>query len=446
MWLLMTSGTNSFRVTRLVLRTLASADLGWIAAPEAASKFLRDRGRPGWLNRLETRFSSDRAEFLPPSIRPPSYGASQDHGRPTFTTEFSQTYMPIVIEPSTKEAHDTGPLSWYLEWIKVGPTGAVSLCVRAELPPHSRGASVLEITKGYQKFRYELRRCWPGLMAKFVRYWSGALPEYCLDDQLAELLATHLEYYDIVDFDFLVGGKRVFPKTLYREGAADALRAIAGLSRMSQQMMTYGEEGVRALAEHDVGSRPDELWIINVDRLVRHHPEHMTNVDKRLFMEDIVAGIEILLQQRATLNYVTNWARVTRATFLDQLTDESDVESGHKVMRELLSEVAWMSDLFSETISVDSATGMSFFRTVISRVAALKEIDRLRGQVADSVNGLMIIAQAVFGERSAAASARLQSVSLSFERSSRNMAVATVLLTVAAIAITVAQILISAGR
>ena len=340
--------------------------------------------------------------------------------------------MPLVIEPVARNTRKVGVLKWRVEWMKVGPTGAISLCASAQLA-HKGNANVLEIVKSYHDFRLALRRCWPDLSRQFLGFWSQVLPEYAVQEIRADELIEHLEYYDVVDFDFLVDGSPALPKVLYQSGPVDVLRALAGLTRMSHVMGTYSEETVRALGSYDLGNRPDELWIANVERLTRHHPEHLTDIGKRLFMEDIVSGIEIVLQQRATLNYVLDWVRRTRATFLDRLTDESDVEDKHTVMRQLLAEMAWSSDLFSETISVDRDSGSSFFRSVISRVAKLNEVDERIAQVSASVNGLLDISQAVFSERSAAASAKI-------EKSSRNMGIAAVIVAIAAAIIAFVQL------
>ncbi|RAO58694.1 hypothetical protein LUPAC06_02284 [Micromonospora saelicesensis] len=427
-------------VTRLVLRTLVAVDLGWVGSQVNSEAFLRDRGRPGWLGVVEGKFTSGQRGFVRPTIRPPAYGKSEEHGRPTFSDEFSRSYMPIVVESTTSERYEVGILKWYVEWIKVGPTGAISLCARAELLDPGRLAIVPEIVRSYHQFRLQLKRKCPELWQAFLEYWSETVPEYAVDENRVSELGDHLELYDVVDFDFLVDGDQSQPKDLYREGPTDALRAIAGLTRMSHVMHTYSEESVRTLSGYDLGNRPDELWIVNAERLTRHHPEHLTDAGKQLFMEDVVGAVEILLQQRATLKYVSSWVRRTRAVFLDRLTDDSQVEQKHLAMRRLLTEMAWTSDLYSESISVARDSGSSFFRSVVSRVATLKEIGENRNEVSDSVGGLLSISQAVFGERTAAASSQLQAVSVNFEKTSRNMAVAAVVVAMAAAALAVLQI------
>jgi hypothetical protein len=439
------AGLEELRVTRLVLRTLMAVDLGRISKGSTAKTFLRDRGRPGWLAQLEPRFTAGPHGFQKPKIRPPAYGQSEEHGRPTFSEEFSSSYMPLVFEQSHGERHDVGPLQWVVEWIKVGPTGAMSVSARADINADAGSVPVIAIVRSYHLLRRQLKAHWTSVVEPFLTLWSDALPEYSVQTELAPSLWQYLEFYDVVDFDFTVGGATIAPKTLYATGPVDVVRALAGLTRMSPVMGTYSEQSVRALVKHDLGNRPDELWIVNVERLTRHHPEHLTDIGKRLFMEDVVSGIEILLQQRATINYVSAWGRGIRATFLDRLTDESDSDRTHKAMRSLLVEMAWASDLFLETMSVDRDSGSSFFRTVISHVAALKEVDERRSEVLDSVHGLLSISQAVFGERAALASAKLQEISLSFERSSRNMGAAAVVLAIAAIIVAVLQIWIARG-
>ncbi|GAA4227858.1 hypothetical protein GCM10022254_16580 [Actinomadura meridiana] len=429
---------GDLEVTRLELRTIVAADLGWAVETEAADAFLRERGRPEWLRTIAVWFTGPGAGFGAPRVEPPSYGRSNEHGRQTFSEEFSDSYMPLVSRPQSPADYLVGCLTWRLDWLKVGPTGAFSICARAEL----RGgpADALEVIESYHQFRRDVRDRWQDLVAEFLRYWSSALSSYRLVDDAPRVLLRHTETYDVVDFDFTVDGAVRQPKDLYRSGEVAALRALAGLTRMSHVMDRYSEEKVRALEEMDLGSRPDELWIVNVERLTRHHPEHLSDRGKQLFLEDVVRATEIILHQRVTLKYVTDWVRRTRATFLDRLTAEEDVAGSHSVMRTLLAQIAWSSDLYSETLAVHRDSGSSFFRTIVSRIAELKEVDLSRDAVSGSVTRMLEIASAIFQERSAAASARLQEVSLSVGRASRNIGIAAAILVVASVLLAAAQV------
>ncbi len=43
---------GELEITRLELRTILAVDLGWAVDEEAADAFLRERGRPGWLDAI----------------------------------------------------------------------------------------------------------------------------------------------------------------------------------------------------------------------------------------------------------------------------------------------------------------------------------------------------------------------------------------------------------
>ncbi|MEV5828474.1 hypothetical protein AB0L25_23230 [Spirillospora sp. NPDC052242] len=429
---------GDFEITRLELRTLVAVDLGWAVQDEAADTFLRDRGRPGWLHALADQFPQPGGGFDRPRVEPPSYGRSTEYGRPTFSDEFSTSYMPLVSRPQAPVDYLAGCLVWRLDWVKIGPSGALSVCVRAEL--RNGPVNVLDVIGSYHQFRRDVRNRWPDLVTEFLRHWSSTLPRYRLIDTAPAVLLGHTETYDVVDFDFTVDGAVRRPKDLYRDGPVTGLRALAGLTRMSHVMNRYGEDNVRALREMDLGSRPDELWIVNVERMTRHHPEHLSDLGKRLFLEDIVSAIEITLQQRVTLKYVTDWVRRMRATFLDRLTAERDVSGSHAVMQTLLTRIAWSSDLYSEVPAVHRDSGSSFFRTIVSRVDQLKEVDASRDAVSRSVQSMLDIANAIFQERSAATSAALQEISLNVGKTSRNTGFAAVFLAVAAAILAIVQI------
>jgi hypothetical protein len=425
-------------VTRLALRTIVAVDLGWAVAAEAADAFLRDRGRPGWLRGLADEFTQPANGLDRPKVQRPSYGRSAEYGRPTFSDEFANSYMPLVFEPQSPPEYLTGVLLWRLDRLKVGPTGALSVCARAELRDGPQ--PVLDIIQSYHQFRRDVRDRWADLVGVFLRYWSSTLPRYRLTETASDVLLRHVEHYDVVDFDFEVDGAVRNPKDLYTGGPVPALRALAGLTRMSHVWSEYGEENVRALARMDIGSRPDELWIVNVERLTRHHPEHLTDLGKRLFFDDIVTAAEMILQQLVTLKYVTDWVRRMRATFLDRLTAEPGAEDSHNVMRVLLVHIAWCSDLYSETLSIHQDSGSSFFRRVASGISDSKDIDRSREAVSASVTRMLEIATAIFQERSAAASTELQRVSLAVESTSKNTGIAATVLAVAAVVLAVVQI------
>lgn len=429
---------GELEVTRLELRTIVAVDLGWAVEEEAAETFLRDRGRPGWLGVVVAEFTQPGSGVDRPRVEPPAYDRSAEYGRPTFSNEFSASYMPLVSRPLSSVEYMTGSLIWRLDWLKIGPTGALSICVRAEL--RDGPARVLDVVQSYHQFRRDVRNRWPDLVTEFLRYWTSVLPRYRLIDSAPDVLLSHTETYDVVDFDFTVDGTVRRPKDLYRDGPVASLRALAGLTRMSHVMNEYSEENVRALQGMDLGSRPDELWIVNVERMARHHPEHLTDLGKRLYLEDIVTATEIILQQRVTLKYVTDWVRRMRATFLDRLTEEPDAAGSHTVMRTLLTQIAWSSDLYSETLAVHRDSGSSFFRTIVSRISELKEIDTSRDGVSASVTRMLEIANAIFQERSAATSARLQEVSLSVDRTSRNTGIAAMIMAVAATVLAGVQI------
>jgi hypothetical protein len=430
---------GALELTRVELRTLLAVDLGWAIDQVSAKVFLRDRGRPGWLGTLISHFARSTDSFERPRVEPPAYGRSSEYGRPTFSDEFANSFMPIVARPKSPSSYIADKLIWHLDWIKIGPTGALSVCAVAEL--RQQPSPVLDLIHSYHAFRRDVRDRWPEIVEDFLTQWREALPQYQLTVQAVSHLMHHVETYDIVDFDFTVDGELAKPKDLYRNRNVEALRALAGITRMSHVMGTYSEAMVGTLEKLDLGSRPDELWIVNVERLSRHHPEHLTDLGKRLYLEDVVSASELILHQRVTLKYVAEWVRRTRATFLDQLTDESqDVSAADKTMRSLLAEIAWSSDLYTETMSVHQDSGSSFFRTVVGTVSDLKEIESLRNSVSGSVTGLLETASAVFEERSAAASNQLQAASIRIEDSSRKMSMAAVILSVAAAILAVLQI------
>lgn len=431
---------DDLRITRIAIETIASVDLGWIVADAAADRFLRHRGRPGWLSQVLPHFASAGLDLGPAVLCESAYATSGEHGRPTFSASFSSSYMPLQFEVNVPSVETAGCLQWSVRWIKVGPTGAVSFRASAGLAPELSSSSVSEVISAYQDLRFGVRNKLATLVALFVQHWSAKATDYLLEPTKIRDLLEHLDVYDVVDFDFTVNGMKRQPKDLYEKGPITAMKQLAGLTRMSRVMDSYSAESAKSLALHDLGNRPDELWIVNSERLTRHHAEQLTDAAKQLFLEDIVLGTELIMQQRATLNYVINWVRATRATYLDQLTSETASADHDDTMKLLLSRVAWITDMSVENVSAERDSSSSFFRLVLQHVTDVKDIEAYRLDVARSVDSLVGISVAVFGERATAFSADLQHTGLELSRSSRNLSLVALVLAVAVVILTVLQV------
>lgn len=427
-------------VTRLQISTLMSADLGWISADAEADDFLRQRGRPGWLEAVRQAFSDVAGDVAVPRRMKSSYARSGEHGRPTFSKAFQDSFMPLKFSPTDGKSGAVGSLEWKLHDVRVGPTGALTVRFEVELNGLNRTASVAEIVHSYHHLKPVLDDEFVSAVEPVLRDWHRVRPADGIRVARTSDLVAHIESYDVVDFDYTLNGHAVTPKSLYASTDLGPLKQLAGLSRMSRVMMSYSDESVRSLQTLDLGSRPDECWLVNSERLIRHHAEQMTDVAKQLFLEDVVLAADLILQQRASLNYVVDWVRSTRASFLDQLNGLQSLRQGQDDMRELLAKIAWMTDLYGDGISVSQDAGTSFFRLVSESLGEAKDLKSHRDQVAKSVDNLLAIATAVYGERTAAASGELSELSIALTRSSRNAAIAAVVLAIAATVFSMVQI------
>jgi len=422
-----------------VVTTIASVDLGWAVADNCAENFLKERGRTTWLATLNAGLKPQNFGFANLRKATSSYARSSEHGRPTFAHDFESDFMPLEFTPGSVEHFVAGGLAWRPASFRFHSNGALSLHYEArqdgEVEPR-------ELIRSFHEFRLQVPAHWQAVSAGILDMWNTGLTGYALEPSRFERLSDHLEFFDIVDLDYLVGGVRVWPKKLYKGTYPESLKALAGIARMSAVYKNYSLEACKVLSGLDLGNRSDEFWIVNAERLVRHHPEQLSDIAKQLFLTDVILGIDIACAQRATLDFLVTWSRRQRAVFLDQLT--LDPGAGRdEAMRSLLKQIAWSADLYRELPAMERSTGSSFFGILMERVQSTRGLSVLQNEVTTSVSQALEIADAMFAERTARSAQDSNAKSLEVADSSRRAAQIAVWIAVAALLVAVVQLTVA---
>lgn len=413
------TSSDQLCATRFEITTIAAIDPGWLVNSSADSDFMHDRGRPGWVRLIFDRLRPTDFEFTEARITTSAYAESIEHGRPTFSPDFSNEYMPLEFSQKNSEDHPAGHFRWRNTLVRIHYNGAFTLHFTASI---KTPLTTDQIITSYHQFRLNLSKKIPNIASKIFQMWNCNLAEYATDKRALDRILDHVELYDIVDFDFLVDGKRIHPKDIYKGINPTALRCLAGISRMSSVYFKYSLEYLANLKNADLGSRDDELWIPNAERLIRHHPEHSMDRSKQLYWQDIVTGIDLQCAERSTLNYLVFWTRRLRAKFLDELAKDDVATSRDTTMRSLLREIASCADLYHELPAINRITGSSFFGTLLATIEKFRSTREIQSEVSDSIGKALEIANSIFAEQTAFSARQTSNDSLLIAKASKKTA------------------------
>ncbi len=410
---------DQLSATRFEITTIAAIDPGWFVHSSSDSKFMHDRGRPGWVRLIFNRLRPTDFEFTEARITTCAYAESIEHGRPTFSPDFSNEYMPLEFSPNNCDEHLAGHLSWRNAVVRLHYNGAFTLHFTASL---QQPVTTDQLIDSYHEFRLQISKKIPGIASQIFQMWNCSLPDYATDNRALGTILEHVELYDIVDFDFIVGNKTIYPKDIYKGANPTALRSLAGISRMSSVYLNYSLEYLTNLKSADLGSRDDELWIPNAERLIRHHPEHSKDRGKQLYWKDVVTGIDLQCAERSTLNYLVFWTRRLRVKFLDELAKDDAPKSRDTTMRILLREIASCADLYHELPAINRITGSSFFGTLLAAVEKFRSTREIQKEVSDSIGKALEIANSIFAEQTAFSARQTSNDSLQIAKASKRTA------------------------
>lgn len=433
------SGEISF--PRVDMITIVSLDLGWLCTSVCESVFLHDRGRSGWLADIKEFVDFQACGFSSPHFTDSAYARSREHGSCTFSEEYRREFMPLSFKNENKKPFLSDKLAWIVEEVRLGVSGAIAVHIRAW--PEKSSIGVNDLINSYHVYRRDVIEELQALLKSISVEWNKCLPNYTLNTGLTDSCAEYSTFYDVIDVDLLIGGKIQKPKDLYECGSDDIIKAIAGVTRMSGVYEHYyGAKCRENIRKSDLGNRDDEFWIVNSERMLRYHPEHTKDIAKQMFFCDVITGIDILLAQRASLDFLVQWIRKQRTGLLEKLplvcSDEKE-----DAMRELLNRLAWSADLYGELPAMQRTTGSSFFAALMARLADLKELDRMQQEILRSISQVLQIAEAIFSERTAKQTHDAERQTLELNKASKRVSTAALITAIVAAILAFVQITVA---
>lgn len=435
--------SSPLEIIHLDLDILLTIDIGSIVQDRGTTTVV-ERGRVAWLDDVLDHLTGAKLEpaFVDVKRVDSAYARTDRYGRSTLSQDPGQGGLPVRLTLSDRAPRYAGSLMWAPADLEIGPSGAISIRMMAQLS-QSPATSVQSIVSAYHIIRREAEETFRRLLEALSAVWNsneGLKNLFVLRSSIQDVPCL---VFDLLDFDFQVGGKALPPKELYVSQHLDALRALAGLTRMSSVFERFDEASVRNLAALDLGSRSDELWIVNEARLIRRHPDRGTNPFVDAFYEDVRTGIRLLVERASSLIFLMGWLKSAQSDLMQRLTKAKGAAQTVEVMSDLVAVLTEMSYLVSDPAHLEDTSGHSFFRNVMSRAGDRLALDARRQQIHDGYLDLLALSQALSSQHVATSSEELQVAALSVAKSSRTWAVLAVVFAVMALAITVIQFVIA---
>jgi hypothetical protein len=431
---------GDLRLEALTLHTYLTLDVGHLVT-NRGSETVVERGRVAWLSDVleGLRGAANSGSFGGVRRVGSAYARTDRFGRSTLNQDPGNGGLPVQVDFAAPEARLAGALAWRAHDLELGPSGALSLHIEAELAEGSL-REVSDVVRAYHGIRREAEGLFEEVLKEFVEIWNS-------NTTLSRMFQLSVPargippclVFDVLDFDYTVDGRRIPPKELYASHHVGALRALAGLTRMSSVYDSFDEASVRNLADLDLGSRSDELWLVNEARLVRSHPERGTNPYVDAFFEDVCVGIRMQVERASSLIFLMSWLKQSQSDIMHRLAVADSTGETISVMRELLSVLTEMGYLVSDPAHLEDTSGHSFFRNVMTRASDRLALETRRQQIHGGFMDLLSLSQALSGQSVANGADTLQRESLAIARSSRRWAVLAVIFALVAVLITSAQ-------
>lgn len=354
---------TTFDITSVRTDTITSIDAGSLYIGSSAD-FNRWRAEEDWLATVKDRLSEVLAS---PSVvrEQPEVALATLKTRGTFASSRTEKLFPLRVSPPNLESCP----------IRIGSRGCISVRCRSE---HDFGVKNApgRIVDWHSSEQARVENETKARLEWFVEVWNRALPEFKLEAEIDDALSASGYRYEIVDVEAIcldAQGAATPIKDLYESTDVEGLRGLAGLSRMAREnsWKNYSPRALESLRSADLGSRVDEAWIVNQDRILRSFQEGRSDAEIAAFMRDLDLAVELVCQERATLAYLNEslqniQAATRRTTTARTMADES----ARRNLQSLLHESSILAQLLGDPLTLRREAKHSFIGRLIGVVAS----------------------------------------------------------------------------
>ncbi len=364
---------NNFHITNFKLTTIFAIDIGDLS--NDASFYNQRRGLQSTLDEVKMLLG-DSEIYDPITIESSEYAKTDKKERNTFSEFYSNKFMPLNINFKGSEPITGKYFSTSINSVKVGYHGSVSICCTTTFKKWTRKSkiSISDFINEYNIFIETIRAELCSELKKFFEFWNSRIKFIQLN--LIDTKLSNFQKFEILDFDHNL---ELPINTIFTNDKENA-KQLARLLRMTKSSYSsFDDKKVEKLKELNLGSRNDELWIINEDRLVRHHPED--NIYLKAFLSDIILGIEILTQYESNLLYLNHWVVDKRAELRNILSEQKDKKQLENTLSEIWLDAIHIYDNTLEQYTRQRNIHHSFYNKVIKEGIKYQRLDEYSKQV-----------------------------------------------------------------
>ena len=425
-------------ITDFEFTHIVGIDLGHLIKPKHESTFHTYRGSTDWLSEIKERFVEKNHlrnfGLVLPHFDQPQYNKAEETGRNTFSSYYAFNLMPLsfdlipLLSDQPNYHFSQGAFKSKVQSFRLSPKGSITIRINSLIDQELEVEKLIEQYYSYQK---DLRTRLPQFANEFVKCWNEHIPQIVLNEFKLDDMDRFAHTYEIFDFDYKIKSDPsvLIKDILENDDYIEALKDIAGLSRMSKYAYTKYHAGkLKDFKSQNFGNREDELWLINAERMLRYHPEKTKDNVKFLF-DDVKLGLEILLQQEVSFEFLTAWTNRKRSELRLKFarTHQNDKEF-EKEVEKLLIDIVNISDILSDPFIIQRNVKHSFYNTVLTKAIEAMALQQKTQQAREAFNDFFALVSVYTSQKLSNISLKFDSANLKFNKTIRRLTVLMIIL------------------
>ena len=246
-----------------------------------------------------------------------------------------------------------------------------------------------------------------------------------------------------IDFEF--SGKRQgiikSIKELYQDEERGILHQLSAFCKMSQISVTsLNDSRVCDFIQSDIGARDDEMWVVNMQRTVRRHPDRLSPYNIA-FWKDSKILIVILLSQYATFDYLGQWVENRRMKVVDRLFGYHGINRiGQDDFIAEFRLVMKVSQLLTQPLAIPHTAGHAFFIRLAEELSRLLHLEAERIRASNTLADFTRVLESIAAYSNTKLSVSLSKLQLEIAKSAKIIGYIGVVLAVIAAILAALQV------
>jgi len=443
----MSPSARHIAVTDLKGCMLFACDINVLLPDPHSLSMISARVSGNWIDEVRSRLVGwDEFGYDQPRLAESEYGKTARGARNTFSRRHVEESLPLVTLVAEPRRRVSGKLRYWVEAISLSPQGALSVRIAVRQRRAGDALSAQDLVHGYHRLASRTSQIVMDAIERYVGFWNARMPDDGLVVPDGAIFAAALHSYDIWDYEFVLleGGVPVAVtsvKALFAEQDTTPAQELTAIANMDvADVESLKDVRLNQFTDSDIGTRDDELWSVGRERMTRRHPERAVSFNMAFF-NDVKLAVEVLLGHQSTLEFMEDWVRRQRRLLLDEILGFDDLTDVRKQdLQRRYSDVIRASQILVEPLAVEQGAKHAFFAEIVTRVAAVLELDVDMGRSSRAVSEFAALVESVSGFHDAQLNANLATIQVDLARNSRRLAQLAIGLGVVGVVLAAAQI------